>query len=149
MRFHYSPFLALLLAACGAAEPITLNQLEIRAPGLEIIIDEDGKGQFDQSFQNKRGRFTLSRQQFADLMKRIEPFRLSDETMKGTEVSDFLKTGNRCDGDYVTDNGGISLHWLGPSVDQFYIVDYGCDRERHAARTILASLPLPDPNGLP
>ncbi|WP_294132252.1 hypothetical protein [Sphingobium sp.] len=154
MRFHPAPFLALWMAACGAADPIAFDQLEIRAAGLEIIINEDGTGQFNQSFQNKRGRFKLSHQQFANLVKRMEPFRLSGETMTGSEASDFLEAGNRCDGDYVTDNGGISFHWVGPSVDQFYTVDYGCDREKHASRNkelraILASLPVPGPDGLP
>jgi hypothetical protein len=74
--------------------------------------------------------------------------------MTGEEIREYALRGGRCDGYYVTDNGGISFRWIGASVDQFYSVDYGCERDRYAARNeelraILKSLPVPEPDSLP
>ena len=146
--------IALAVAGCGDAEPPALDRLEIRAPDLEITIDRRGNGSFKQSSAGASGRFLLSSSDFVALRNRIEPFRRSPETIPESKMLDYVRHGGRCDGNYVTDNGGISFHWIGPSINQFYIVDYGCDRETHASRnaelrSVLASLPVPPPISLP
>jgi len=131
-----------------------LSELAIWAPGLEITIDGQGNGRFFKRFSGEKGRFTLTSKQFQALARRMEVFRRSPDTIAGKDMKEHVLNGRRCSGPYVTDNGGISFHWLGSSVDQFYSVDYGCDRERHAARNkelraILKSLPVPEPDSLP
>jgi hypothetical protein len=153
MWSYLAPSLIFGVAACGAAKPPILDQIEINAPGLQITVGKDGKGRFNQTMRGKRGRFTLSHEKFSKLVQRMEPFRLSGETMTEPELQTYFET-YYCRGDYVTDNGGISFHWQGPAIDRFYTVDYGCDREKHAARNkelraILASLPVPAPEPLP
>lgn len=129
--------------------------MEIWAPGLEIVIDSGGKGHFKQVTTGKSGNFSISSTEFSELRRRTEPFRLSPETITAGQLSEKnLNDSWRCDGNYVTDNGSISFHWIGPSLDQFYFVDFGCDREKNAARNqtlhaVLASLPVPAPDSWP
>lgn len=154
MRFYFASSLAVCLTACSATEAPPIEQLEIWAPGLEVAIDGQGNGRFKQYSKGTEGRFTLSAAQFAELRKRTEPFRLSRDAISSERISAFIAAGQRCDGDYVTDNGGISFHWSGRSMNQFYAVDYGCERVRYATRNgelraILASLPVPKSDALP
>ncbi|MBB5716454.1 hypothetical protein FHS94_003320 [Sphingomonas aerophila] len=69
-------------------------------------------------------------------------------------MREYVLRGAACKGPHVTDSGGISFRWSGKRGDQFYSVDYGCDRDRFAARNtelqaILKSLPVPAPQSLP
>jgi hypothetical protein len=141
------------LSACDPAEPPTLSQIEIMAPGLEIEIDGRGNGRFRQTSGDRRGRFLLSADQLSELRNRTEPFRRSRDARSSSEMQ-ALVLKNHCDGHYVTDQGGITIRWIGPSIDQFYSIDYGCDPERHVARNaelraLLAVLPVPEPDILP
>ncbi len=153
MRNCALPLFALAVAGCSTDNP-TVDRLEIRAPGLEIVIDRQGNGSFKQSSSRKSGRFVLSPEKLAALRNRTEPFRRSRDAIPASKMLDYALHGGRCEGPYVTDNGGISFHWTGPSLNQFFAVDYGCDGERHKSRndqlrSILKSLPVPEPDGLP
>lgn len=141
-------------ASCGDATPPAMDQIEIFAPGLEISIKPDGAGQFHQRLENKKGNFNIGRKGFAKLQAQTEPYRVSHDAISAEVVSDYIAKDSRCEGNYITDQGGITFHWQGQSVDQFYTVDYGCDGELHAARNralrgILTSLPVPSPALLP
>ncbi|MBB5716436.1 hypothetical protein [Sphingomonas aerophila] len=121
---------------------------------MDITIDGQGNGRFLNRFDGKDGRFSLNSKQLEHLVRRMEVFRRSPQTMAGGDVRAFALRGVPCDGPYVTDNGGISFRWLGTSVDQLYSADFGCDRDRYAARNkelraILKSLPVPEPQSLP
>ncbi|WP_303761001.1 hypothetical protein [Sphingobium yanoikuyae] len=140
--------------SCGDGAVPTLDQIDIFAPGLEISVQQNGAGQYHQILERKTGHFDIGREGFVKLQTQTEPFRISDDSMSAKEVSNYIASGQRCEGNYATDQGGISLHWKGESVDQFYAVDYGCDGQRHAARNkvlqgILASMPVPHPDILP
>lgn len=141
-------------ASCGDGTPPAMDQIEIFAPGLEISIKHNGAGQFHQRLENKKGHFNLGREGFSKLQTMTEPYRVSHEVISADVVSNYIAKDRRCEGNYVTDQGGITLHWKGQSMDQFYTVDYGCDGELHAARNralrgILTSLPVPPPARLP
>lgn len=153
LRFGFT-IMCIGTASCGDSMPPAMDQIEIFAPGLEISIKQNGAGQFHQQVENKKGHFNLGREGFVKLQTRTEPYRISHDAMSAEAVSDYVAKAKRCDIDYINDQGGITFHWQGQSVDQFYTVDYGCDHERHAARNqtlreILASLPVPPPAPLP
>lgn len=126
----------------------------IWAPGLEVTIDNQGKGRFIKKSTGEKGRFLLTATQFYELVVRMEVFRRAPDAVSGEDIAAYLASGDQCRDSYVTDSGGISFQWIGPSVNDFYSVDYGCDRERYASRNkelqaILKSLPVPEPDGLP
>jgi hypothetical protein len=153
MRSYLLLQLALWIAACGETNAPPINRISLFAPGLEITIDDKGRGKFFERATQKRGRFSLTTVQLTELMAGLEAFRKSRETMTAEHVGDYV-TRHRCDGDYVTDQGGLTIHWQGPSVDQFYVADYGCRRDQHADRNkrlqaLLALLPVPAPEPLP
>lgn len=153
MRNCALPLFALSVVGCSTDDP-TVDRLEIRAPGLKVVIDRQGNGSFKQSSSDKSGRFVLSPEKLAVLRNRTEQFRRSRDTIPASKMLDYARHGGRCEGPYVTDNGGISFHWTGPSLDQFFVVDYGCDPERYKTRndhlqSILKSLPVPEPDSLP
>lgn len=153
LRFGFSMF-CIGTASCGDGTPPVIDQIEIFAPGLEISIEHDGAGQFHHRLENKKGRFNLGPQGFAKLRTQTEPYRVSHDAISADVVSDHIIEEKQCEGDYITDQGGITFHWKGQSIDQFYTVDYGCDGALHAARNralrgILASLPVPPPALMP
>ena len=153
LRFGFSMF-CIGTASCGDGTPPVIDQIEIFAPGLEISIEHDGAGQFHQRLENKKGRFNLGPQGFAKLRTQTEPYRVSHDAISADVVSDHIIEEKQCEGAYITDQGGITFHWKGQSIDQFYTVDYGCDGAMHAARNralrgILASLPVPPPALMP
>ncbi|MBB5716560.1 hypothetical protein FHS94_003430 [Sphingomonas aerophila] len=154
MRPAIVPAIALWLAACSEPRPPALRQVAIWAPGLDITIDVEGNGRYLNRSNGEHRCFLLASKQLDDLIRRMEVFRRSPQTMAGEDVRAFSLRGVPCDGPYVTDNGGMSIRWLGTSVDQFYSADFGCDRDRYAARNkelraILKSLPVPEPQSLP
>jgi hypothetical protein len=131
-----------------------VSQLEIWAPGLEITIDGQGRGRYLKRLAGERGEFALTSEQFAKLIQRLEVFRRSGETIAAAKMRENGLNSFRCDEPYGTDQGGITFHWSGASLDQFYAVDYGCAPDKHAARNrelgaILSSLPVPEPESLP
>ena len=152
MRSCFFLATALWTVGCSQPHPPMLRELQIYAPGLEITINGQGNGRFVNKFSGQSGQFSLKPTQFEALVRRMEVFRRSPDTVEGKKI-DAIFLG-RCKGEYVTDNGGITFRWLGPSIDQYYSVNYGCDRERYAARNtelraILKSLPVPEPAMLP
>jgi hypothetical protein len=149
-------FLLVLLNCRGADQPLPVSSLELRAPDLYISLNAAGDGWY----QTENSRPTPVQKTirtgpagFERLLSQVAPFRSqsgpTDETARR-----FLST-NCPDGvPYVTDNGALSIRWMGKAVDQIYIADLGCDYERNAARnerlfTILESLPVPEPMALP
>lgn len=156
MRSKIVSMVTLLAAACGAPSPPTFRAVEIFAPGLEITIDRQGNGRFlKRSFRTNAssGRFSLKSNQYEALVRRMEVCRKSNDAMKKEEFYRVFMRAPRCKV-YVTDQGGITFHWTGPGIDQFYKVDYGCDFEQNARRNsdlraILSSLPVPEPESLP
>lgn len=154
MRPLIVPVIALWLGACSEPNPPALREIAVWAPGLEIIIDGQGGGRFSNRPDGKHGRFSLTSTQFQDFVRRLEVYRRSPKTIAGKDMREYVLRGASCKGPYVTDNGGISFRWSGAQGDQFYSVDYGCDRDRYAARNtelqaILKSLPVPAPKSLP
>jgi hypothetical protein len=148
--------IALLTAACGEPSPPTFRKLEIFAPGLEITIDGQGAGSFlrrSQRANDRSGRFSLTSAQYDALVRRLEVYRNSEDAKEKVDFDRVFMQAPHCDISR-SDQGGITFHWDGPEINQFYTVDYGCDAERNVRRNsdlraILESLPVPEPESLP
>lgn len=152
MRALVTFFAVQCLGACSQSESFPINDLEILAPGLKIQIDSQGRGQFQKRLTKQEGHFVLSPSRLADLQKRLEPFRPSQKITSETELLKQLT--QPCSGDYITDQGGVDIHWSGPGVDQWYSADFGCEPGKNVAgneelQAILRSLPVPEPESLP
>lgn len=152
MRTAAAVSMLLCLEGCGQPDPPPINRLEIWAPGLEVQIDGLGRGSFQKRSTNQNGRFVLPTKRFAEVRTRLEPFRRSDEAISESELREQLL--KPCPHNYVTDQGGMTIHWSGPALDRWYQIDFGCDPERNAGaskelQTILSSLPVPEPDSLP
>lgn len=157
MRFAILPLAALLTSACSGSSTPTIDNLEVVAPGLQIAIDGQGNGRFiKRSWRRaeEAGRFKLNEKQLGALIRRLEVYRRSDAVIAAKDFKHVWMQAPHCDDTYVSDNGGITVHWLGPALNQFYIAEYGCDPVRNGPRNrdlqaILHSLPVPEPEILP
>lgn len=146
----------LCLTGCFESQRPAFDRIELRAPGLEVAIDGKGQGVFTRSnFHNgrvDRGSFSLSNERYHELAGRLERFRRSDETVNESEAGALLE--RTCQGEEVTDQGGVTIHWRGSFGGQWYRADFGCEPKRNAERNrelraVLASLPVPEAIPLP
>jgi len=152
MRFQVASLAFLLTLSCKAAEPVPkVDRIEMRQSGwsaVDVKIDSRGAGRYELSdFPKKAGSFSLTPQQHAALLKRLEPFQREAEPMTEESIKRVLDV--RCPEGLpsVTDAGGLWVHWVGPNYDRHYSADFGCDYERNRARNdelrgILRSLPI-------
>ena len=153
MRFQVASLAFLLTLSCKATEPLPrVDRIEMRQSGwsaVDVEIDSRGVGRYELSdFPKKRaGSFSLTAQQNAALLKRLEPFQRKAEPLTDEGIKRELEA--RCPEGVpsVTDAGGFWVHWVGPNYDRHYSVDFGCDYERNRVRNdelrdILQSLPI-------
>lgn len=157
MRVAIGLLLALAVCACSAeAGEQPVEHVELRASGLDVSINHKGNGRFvsSQRFGHQQsGTFHVGPAGFDRMLNSLSAYQKqsgpTEETSRRFLASD-------CSGQLllVTDAGTISVRWVGPSLDQTYIVDFGCDYQRHAERNqklrnILKGLPVPEPASLP
>jgi hypothetical protein len=136
---------SLLLGACG---PEKIDRLEIYGLELKVAVDAQGKGQYQRGVGNegRNGSFTISPDQFANLLKQLQPYQSDPETTTRDGLTALINKA--CPHPYVTDQGGFYVHWVGRNIDQHYWVDLGCDPVGNATRNtkiraLLNSLPPP------
>ena len=156
MRRVQCCLLLLCLTGCFESQRPAFDRIELRAPGLEVAIDGKGKGAFVRSNFHTgrvdRGGFSLSNERYDDLKGRLERFRRSDETVDESGAGALL--ARRCEGEEVTDQGGVTIHWRGSYGGQWYVADFGCEPKRYAERNrelraVLESLPVLEAVPLP
>lgn len=153
MRFQVACLILLLTLSCKAAEPLPkVDRIEMRLSGwsaVDVEIDSRGVGRYELSdFPKKQaGSFTLTPQQHAALLKRLEPFQREASPLTDKSIKRALEA--RCPEGVpsVTDAGGFWVHWVGPDYDRHYSADLGCDYQRNSSRNddlraILRSLPI-------
>lgn len=156
MRCNIVVAISVLLTACGEQSPPAIDGLEIYAPSLSVEITNQGSGKFSKNlapYKSRSGSFSFTPQQFRKLIRRLEVFRRSGDAVTLDEFKRVYMLAPRCV-NYVTDNGGITFHWIGPNINEYYRVDYGCNPDQNAERNkefraILRSLAVPEPAPLP
>lgn len=154
MRIVLFSLVLALVAACASPQPAEVERIEIRLSGwtaMDIQLNREGMGSFQLSRlpDGNNGSFSITRQQFERFVERLEPFR--EEAVPLTEESGMAYAlGGDCPegAPWVTDAGAVWIHWVGPDSDEHYLAEFGCDRERNAARNqqlrdIIFSLPVP------
>jgi hypothetical protein len=147
--------LALTLAGCeGDAGPQAIDRIEIRFSGRlteDVIIERGGRSHFELNRplpDGKTGFFRVTPAQFDEARRRLEPFRRHAVPVTAETSQAILRQICPAGVPFVYDAGAVYVRWAGPGVDQHYLADLGCDRERQAGRNrdliaILNSLPVP------
>ena len=151
--------LCLTVSACACSdqsEVHSVEKIELRVSGLDVSIGRMGEGKFVSSQRvghRQSGMFEIGPGGFDRLLNGLSPYqRQSGPT---AETSRRFMASNCSEKlPYITDNGMMSVRWIGPSLDQIFIADFGCDYKRHAERNhnlkgVLSSLPVPKPAPLP
>jgi hypothetical protein len=82
------------------------------------------------------------------LLQRLAPFRREAAPLTEKSAGEMVDRACPPGTPYVTDAGGIWIHWIGPKSDLHYLADFSCDPRRYAARNrelrdIMRSLPVP------
>lgn len=154
VRIQLASLVVLLTIGCKAGEPPPqIDRVEIRESGwsaVDIEIDSRGMGRyvFSDPPKQQTGSFSLTPQQRAALLKRLEPYQRQAEPLSEESLKRIIEA--RCPAGVpdVTDAGGFWVRWVGRNYDHHYSADFGCDHERNRARNdelrdILRSLPIP------
>jgi hypothetical protein len=154
MRIAMFPLLlAVAVGSSGCERASRVDRVEIRLSGwtgVDIAVDSKGKGEYRMSDypHQKSGSFSITQEQFAQFVRRIEPFRR--QAVPFTDESARAYIDQKCPKGvpFTTDAGAVWLHWMGPRSDQHYLADLGCDADRNAARnkellSIVKGLPVP------
>jgi hypothetical protein len=140
-------------AAPAGAQPV--ERIELRRSGwtsLDVEVNRHGESRYEDFdpdlHRRRRGAFRLSAQQFDDLVARLAAYRRESVPMNDDSLRALMRQTCPAGVDFVTDSGGILVHWIGPGTNEHYFADLGCDRERNAPRnedlrSILRSLPVP------
>jgi hypothetical protein len=154
MRASFVSFLFVLTIGCSGSEPSPkVDRIEIRKSGwsaVDVSVGSQGQGQYLISeYPTKRsGSFSISPQQFARLVERLQPFRREAVPFNEETMRRFVVAGCPKGVPFVTDQGAVWVHWIGPSSNKHYLADLGCDAERNAVRNkeliaIVKSFPVP------
>ncbi len=135
----------LLFASACTPSPPRIDRIDLWLPGVEVRIDAQGKGWFREAEPRREGRFALTAPQLTELMATLEPLRRSKDAFPESDMWKRMRTP--CTGHYVTDQGGVNVHWTGPELDRWAMVDFGCEPDNNAdsnARlyAVLHSLPV-------
>ena len=158
MRTRLALLSAVLALGCSRSEPApTIDRVEMRLSGgtaLDVSVNSKGEGKYHLGRplpDGSSGSFSFPPQQFSSIVQRLEPFRKEAIPVTEKSMAEFVE-GKPCPRStpFVTDAGGVWVHWLGPDYDKHYLAELGCDAERNAARhkTLLAiveSFPVPQP----
>jgi hypothetical protein len=145
------------LGCSGSERAPTIERVEMRLSGwtaLDVSVNKMGQGQYHSNRPRpggNSGSFSIQPQQFASILQRLEPFRRQAVPVTERSKAEFVE-GKPCpEGTpFVTDAGGFYVRWVGPSYNQHYLADLGCDWERNVERNkallaIVESLPVPQP----
>jgi hypothetical protein len=155
MRGAILSCLLLTMAGCSQ-QPPQIDRIEMKTagwPAAEVSIERNGEGRYQHYNDLLPGkleeeRLSIPPGQFADLVRRLEIFRAQAVPFNDETIQAFIMQRCPAGVPQVTDAGRAWVHWIGPSVNVHYAVDFGCDHERHAERNdalraLLEGLPVP------
>jgi hypothetical protein len=124
-----------------------IDAIELTGPTQHAKVNRDGSGYFYVQ-GHPREKFAVTREAFRQLEGRLFRYRKQAEA-NDPDAAEIVVTSGCVRGlPYVTGAGLVTVRWTSPGVDDFYLADLGCDRERNAdrnadLRAILATLPAP------
>lgn len=149
--------ICVLLLAVGCNNPgseAKIDRVELRVSGwssLDVEVHSRGGGKYHLSEpppHGSRGSFPHQPQQFAALVERLQPFRSQSEPYSEASARKFILSECPDGVPFTYDAGAVWVRWVGPTLDDHFLLDLGCDAERNAARNrelldIVESLPVP------
>lgn len=153
MRIAAASLLLSFLIGSAAPEPAQIERIELRLSGgssLDVEVNSQGEGRYLLTDYPRRrnGTFSLTQQQYDGLVERLAVYRREAVPMSESSMRGFMRLQCPAGANFIYDRGAVWVHWIGPNVDEHYLVDLGCDPERNAGRnadlwSILRSLPVP------
>jgi hypothetical protein len=145
-----------IACASGCSEDAVpeFKRVELRRSGWlaeDVTINAAGIVEYhisDPVPPGRSGTFALSREEFRSFLERLEPYRAQAESY--SEASAMRLVRGRCPENvpFTYDAGAMYIRWIGPSKDEHFLMEFGCDAGRHAKRNkrmqhVFESLPLP------
>jgi hypothetical protein len=154
MRVVLTAFLLCVISGCTDAPPPVVDRIELRLSGwsaVDITVSRQGASSYhlsDPPPAGKGGIFSLTPQQFENLLRRLEPYRKTAVSFTDASAEKFVLSECPRGVPFVTDQGAFYVRWIGRTSDQHYLADLGCDSTRLEARNkdllaIAQSLPVP------
>jgi len=155
MRTAFVSLILVCLAGCsGTKDEPKIDRIEMRMSGrfaIDVSVNSRGEGSYhvSQPFPNGRdGSFSIRPQQFNRLVEQLQPYRYQAVPFTDESARRFATATCPKGVPFTYDVGALWVRWIGPSVDQHYLADFGCDPERNTVRNeqligIWKGLPLP------
>ncbi|WP_159864706.1 hypothetical protein [Novosphingobium sp. 9U] len=152
-----APCLAILIVgACGKADHPAIERIEMRRSGWvaeDVTISSAGSGTYhinEPPLAARSGTFKMTHRQFLRFLATLEPYRAEAETYSDQSAWRFIRGTCPSEVPKTTDMGAMYIRWKGPRYDAHFLMDFGCDARRNAARNtrmhkIFEQLPLPRP----
>lgn len=153
MRASVLMLILLSVVACGQSRFPVVEQIEMRRSGRvsKDVILRSGLGSYHISEPfpgGTSGTFRMTAKQFIAFRGMLEPYRAKAEAYTDDDVRRMNNYSCPPNLPSVTDVGGMYIRWIGPHYNVHFLMAFGCDPDRHAARNrrmhaIFDRLPLP------
>jgi hypothetical protein len=130
---------ALALAGCSAPSDAEIDMIEIHASGwvgYNIIVRPDGSGLFESGYGAEaiKRSFRLEPGQYERLASDIRPWLREARPVTEADMRRIVEFGDCPHRIDLIDAGAFYLHWQGPKLDVYRLVELGCDSKRNAVR---------------
>lgn len=132
---------AFALAGCSAPVDPKIDMIEIHASGwvgYNIIVRPDGSGEFESGYPEAMKRtFRLKPGQYERLASDIRPWlrEAKPVPVNQAEWTRLIEYGDCPKPEtLICDAGALYLHWKGPKLDVYRLIELGCDTKRNAER---------------
>lgn len=139
MRASVALWAVLMVAGCRNAQRPEIERVEMRRSGwssIDVSINSAGSVRYRLSKPypfGKTGTVYITRDQFAKFVDSLEPYRAKAEPYSDESAERFMKAD--CPPNLrTTDQGAMYIRWFGPQYDAHFLMDLGCDVDRHAIR---------------
>lgn len=156
MRLTLTLSLLLLGLGCSGPHSPQIDRIELSRgnvwSGVTATVTKQGFGRYELTSENKEGRsgsFLITPERFGNVLETLEPFRRQAVPYSPKTAVAFLTSPSCPKGHpHASDVGLIWVRWIGPSADQLYFADLGCDPDLNAKRNstltrLISSYPIP------
>lgn len=154
MRSLFPLVAMFVVVACSKADRPEIDVVELRRSGWvseDVTINSKGFGTYRISEpypEGQSGTFKMTQEQFVNFLSGLERYRAEAETYTDESAMRFVEAACPPRAPRTTDAGAMYIRWKGPKYDTHFLMDFGCDADRHADRNsrmhrTFERLPLP------
>ena len=132
--------LAIALAGCSAPVKPKIDMIEIHMSGevgYDIIARPDGSGEFESGGSPTaiKRSFRLRPGQYERLASDIRPWMREARPVTEASMKRMIEFGECPKPEtLIRDAGAAYLHWKGPNLDVYRLVEFGCEAKRNELR---------------